>query len=491
MKKQEMRLAKARVRARKRRDKKRRKRISRITILGFLVLCFLISLLLHRSSAIEASKEVEVVLKVADAESIAGEEKPVFSAEAVTEGDEDVVLEEESGYTVASLIDELNRGIGYTLECEGNENREGTYAIKAELTSEITTPLYSEWFGKVKLTIENGKYTVKNKYGEWEDEMFKYWDGAYAKNTFITYQGRDYYFDGKGHKVTGWQEIEGSKYHFDKKGVKQTGWVEQGEDKYYLNEDGIMVNGWLRLDEDKYYFDKEGKMVTGEMKLGVARYVFAEDGKLEFSEGAVDPDKPMIALTFDDGPGKRTMELLEYMEDYNARATFFMLGQNVGKYESTVKKMAEIGCELGNHSYNHPNLANLSAAEVKEQINKTNQLVADASGQSVSVMRPPYGSINDTVKQNVGLPMILWSIDTLDWKTRNVDSTVQEVMNNVKDGDIILLHDIHSETVDAVKKLIPMLQEKGYQLVTVSEMAEARGITMEDGGRYGRFRKVE
>lgn len=491
MKINEIKGMKARVRARKRRDKKKRRTISGIRIWGFVIMCFLVSLLLHRTSALTASDEVEVVLNVKDVEIIQGEEKPVFSAEAVCEGDVSTVLEEDSGYTVASLIDELNRGVGYTLESEGDENREGVYAIKAELTSEITTPLFSEWFGKVRVTVKDGKFVVKNPLGEWDDEQFRYWDGTYATNTFITYQGRQYYLDSKGQKVNGWQEIEGNTYIFSKKGVMKTGWQEIGEDTYFFNDDGIMQIGWIRDGEDKYYFNTEGKMVTGEMKLGVATYQFAEDGKLVSSEGAIDPDKPMIALTFDDGPGKRTMELLEFLEDNKARATFFMLGQNVGKYEDAVKKMAEIGCELGCHSYDHPDLSKLDSAEIKEQINRTNQLISEISGQSVTLMRPPYGAINATVRENVGLPLILWSVDTLDWKTRNSETTVNYVMENVRDGDILLMHDIHSETIDAIKELVPKLLEEGYQLVTVSEMAEARGIIMEKGEKYGRFRPAE
>lgn len=491
MKTKDMKGTKARVRARKKRDKRRRKSISAISIWGFAIVCILVSLLLHRSSVIEENKTIEVVLKVDDVEVIQGAEKPMFSAKALCDGDISTVLETETGYTVESLIEELNRGVGYTLMSEGDETREGAYVIKAELTSEITTPLYTEWFGKVHLTVENGKFIVKNPLGEWDDEQFKYWDGTYAKNAFITYQGRVYYLDETGKKVTGWQEIDGNTYNFSKKGVMKTGWQEIGEDTYYFGEEGIRYIGWLRDGEERYYFDSEGKMVTGEMKLGSATYQFADDGKLVSSEGAVDPDKPMVALTFDDGPGKRTMELLEFLEDNNAKATFFMLGQNVSRYEDTLNKMVETGCELGNHSYNHPDLAKLSAAEIKEQMNKSNQLISELSGQSVTVMRPPYGSINATVKENVGLPMVLWSIDTLDWKTRNADATVSHVMENVQDGDILLMHDIHSETIDAVKKLVPKLQAEGYQLVTVSEMAQARGINMENGVKYGRFRPVE
>ena len=197
----------------------------------------------------------------------------------------------------------------------------------------------------------------------------------------------------------------------------------------------------------------------------------------------------MVALTFDDGPGKRTGELLDALEKYNAHATFFMLGQKVPSYETEVKKMKEIGCELGSHSYDHTNLVSLDSKGVKKQMSDTDNNIKKAVGSGVTVMRPPYGAINDTVRKNVGLPMILWNIDTLDWKTRNAKKTINTVMKNVGDGDIILLHDIHTESVDAAIKLIPKLQKAGYQLVTVSEMAAAKGLELEDGGKYTDFTK--
>ena len=109
------------------------------------------------------------------------------------------------------------------------------------------------------------------------------------------------------------------------------------------------------------------------------------------------------------------------------------------------------------------------------------------TGQGATVVRPPYGSVNDTVKATVGTPMILWSIDTLDWKTQDVQSTVEEVMNNVQDGSIILMHDIYSTSVDAAEILSPQLIEDGYQLVTVHELAAAHGKELNPGVTYGEF----
>ena len=104
-------------------------------------------------------------------------------------------------------------------------------------------------------------------------------------------------------------------------------------------------------------------------------------------------------------------------------------------------------------------------------------------------MRPPYGSVNDKVRANVGMPMIMWTIDTLDWETKNVQSTIDSIMTNVKDGEIVLMHDIHKSTRDASMVLIPRLRREGYQLVTVSELAQYRGYSLEKGKKYNRLRK--
>ena len=197
----------------------------------------------------------------------------------------------------------------------------------------------------------------------------------------------------------------------------------------------------------------------------------------------------MLALTFDDGPGADTDRLLSVLEENNARATFFMVGTRVPQHPETIKRMKEIGCELGNHTADHKNLKKLSDAEIKEAIQSVSDQVAEATdGSPTTVTRPPYGAFDDHVKAAASSPLIMWSVDTLDWKTKNVESTIKSV-NSATDGDIILMHDIHKTSVEAAIKVIPQLVEKGYQLVTVSEMAEARGVKLEDGGVYFSFYK--
>lgn len=201
----------------------------------------------------------------------------------------------------------------------------------------------------------------------------------------------------------------------------------------------------------------------------------------------IDPAAPMVALTFDDGPGKRTGELLDALEEHRAHATFFMLGKSMGAYPNEIKRMKKIGCETASHSYDHPNLSKMDETGIRDQVDRTDQKLSEIIGEGASLIRPPYGAISDTMKASVGMPMILWNIDTLDWKTRNAEATVNTVMESVKDGDIILMHDIHTESVDAAVELIPKLIDAGFQLVTVSEMAAAKGIVLENGKSYTDF----
>ncbi|MBS7009854.1 polysaccharide deacetylase family protein [Anaerostipes sp.] len=205
-------------------------------------------------------------------------------------------------------------------------------------------------------------------------------------------------------------------------------------------------------------------------------------GDFPFLPKRVDPEKKLIAFSFDDGPSrKNTEKILKALEKNNARATFFILGQNAKYYPDLVKKVAESGNEVAGHSWNHPLLTKLGKDGVQKQMNQMNQAIFAATGSNVGLLRPPYGSINRTVKKTVNDPLILWSIDTLDWKTLNADKTSKAILDQAKDGDIILMHDIHSPTAEAVKKVLPKLEKKGFQVCTVSELLEARNITLHPG----------
>lgn len=209
----------------------------------------------------------------------------------------------------------------------------------------------------------------------------------------------------------------------------------------------------------------------------------------------INRNKPMVALTFDDGPGLRTMELLEVLEQYDARATFFLCGTSLLRTNVEVseilKTMDRIGCDIGNHTMNHKQLDLLEKKQIKQEISGVDKIIRKHTGHNAEFIRPPYGAgiHNKKVINTVAGPIIYWSVDTLDWKTRNKKSTIKTVMNNVQDGDIILMHDIHGTSVDAAKEIIPKLIKKGYQLVTVSEMAEVRGVNLKNGKTYFNFKK--
>jgi len=202
----------------------------------------------------------------------------------------------------------------------------------------------------------------------------------------------------------------------------------------------------------------------------------------------IDPSKPMIALTFDDGPmpsvGNRIMDCLA---QYNGRATFFLVGDRVPIYADEVRRMAAEGHEAANHTMNHKYLQKLSAAEIQSQVSRCSDVIESVCGVRPAVMRLPGGSHNAVVLANTNMPMIQWDIDTLDWKTRNAQSTVNAVLGKVKDGDIVLMHELYSQTGDAALQIIPALSEQGYQLVTVSEMAAAKGVNLQAGKLYSSF----
>lgn len=272
----------------------------------------------------------------------------------------------------------------------------------------------------------------------------------------------------------------------DKLTVMTPGWHEDSNGKWYQNPDGTYyINGFADIDGTTYSFDANGYMQTGWVEKGVKDYYFNDDGSYDPSK-----KRPMIALTFDDGPGEYTSELLDCLEENNAHATFFMLGQNVQNYQDDVKRMLELGCEIGNHSWDHANMYELSLDSVVKEFNDADQALIDACGQASTVVRAPYGNANEDIMNAVGKPFFMWSLDSLDWKYKDVDLDYKSIMQDnssvIKDGTIILMHDIHEPSVKAAERIIPELINMGFKLVTVSEMAEAKNVTLQNAS-YNNF----
>lgn len=198
--------------------------------------------------------------------------------------------------------------------------------------------------------------------------------------------------------------------------------------------------------------------------------------------------KKLVALTFDDGPSTETTpNLLDILKNRDVPVTFFMLGGMARSYPEVVKRAKEEGHEIASHTMYHQNLIRIPAAAAEADINEAKVVFKEILGQDVSLTRVPYGNVNDRVRGLIGAPIILWSVDTLDWKIKTTDSIVGITMSQVRDGAIILMHDIHPTSVEAVPRLIDTLRDAGYEFVTVSELAKIKGVNLASGAIYYNF----
>lgn len=200
-----------------------------------------------------------------------------------------------------------------------------------------------------------------------------------------------------------------------------------------------------------------------------------------------------IALTFDDGPtgneGGRTERLLDGLKERNAHATFFLCGYRVKDFNSMMKRYLAEGHEVGNHTMDHRLAHEVSDGDY-EQVSSNNDLIQSYTGQKPTVFRPCGGEYNDSVQasmQKLGMPIILWDVDTLDWKYRDAASVKQHIIDGAQDGAIVLEHDLYETTVEGVLAAIDELQQQGYAFVTVSELAKIKGVTLEAGKVYNGF----
>ena len=186
-------------------------------------------------------------------------------------------------------------------------------------------------------------------------------------------------------------------------------------------------------------------------------------------------NRKVVALTFDDGPNPATTnQALDTLSKYGIKATFFVLGKNVSGNEEILKRMKADGHVIGNHSWSHPILSQLSLDEAKKQITDTEDVLTKVLGSSSKLMRPPYGAITDDIRNSLDLSFIMWDVDSLDWKNKNEASILTEIQREVKNGSIILMHDIHAETVNALPKVIDYLKGQGYDFVTVPDLLDSR-----------------
>lgn len=192
----------------------------------------------------------------------------------------------------------------------------------------------------------------------------------------------------------------------------------------------------------------------------------------------------VIAFTFDDGPSVYSNQMADTLIANDSKATFFELGNRMKYNQDIVKSIYDKGMEVASHTYAHKNLNKLTIEEIDEEINSTNVIFNEITGDNIKYLRPPYGNANDKVKSRTLMPLINWNVDTEDWLSRDSEKVYNHILENVKDGDIVLMHDIYPETLEAVKKVLPVLRERGFKITTVSELASLKGRVLEAGHIY-------
>ncbi len=394
------------------------------------VLAFVSTMVILLASVyVVANKQEYITIKVQDTVMREGEEVPEFHIEVIYEGSGKRIIEKETEYGISGLVEDLMLGNLYALNANEEEYPAGSYPIHLTWDEEEKIMLWDE---TVHIIVEEGMLLVQDAFGYEKEGLFYDWDDELLGNCWIKYEGEN----------------------------------------IYINESGEVNIEPLREGMHVYEFDENGVVVSKEIKP--------------------DPDLPMIAITVDDGPNDQTKKLVKAMEEYGVHFTFFMLGNRINENtQDILKDVLRLGGEIGNHSFDHPSFVTLTDEEIASQLKKTEDRIFKYTETNSTIMRLPYGAVNDKVAEQVNMPIIAWNVDTEDWKTKSKEKTLEALTTNIKDGDILLGHDIYEWTVDAIIEAIPILLDQGFQLVTVSEMAEARGIELKGGVVYNKLRQVE
>lgn len=238
------------------------------------------------------------------------------------------------------------------------------------------------------------------------------------------------------------------------------------------------------FDSNIYSYDLDSFMIDLDSSTISMVYTEVFDYDVVTNKKINNSDK-LIALTFDDGPNYNTNKVLDVLAKYNVKATFFVLGSKVMNNKKILKREYDSGMEIGNHTFNHLLLTKYKENVIKDEIDNTSSVIFEVTGRYPKLLRPSYGAYNNTIKKIGDMPIIIWDIDTLDWKYHNSKRIVSRVINKVKDGDIILMHDIYSATANSLNIIIPELQNRGYTFVTVPELFYYKEITLEKEKVYG------
>lgn len=195
------------------------------------------------------------------------------------------------------------------------------------------------------------------------------------------------------------------------------------------------------------------------------------DDAIAFVSSSMVEEPPRIAITFDDGPSSQcTGRLLDGLKERDVKATFFLIGENAKENPELVKRLDEEGHLIGNHTYHHVEITQVSDEEAKKEILDTNEVITSITGKPVEYMRPPFGLWQHNLEMEIEVLPVMWTIDPLDWTTENVDEIVNKVVTEAEENDIILLHDCYDSSVDAALRIIDILQKKEFEFVTVEQL---------------------
>lgn len=359
--------------------------------------------------------------------------------------------------------------------------------------------------------------------------------------------GSNWRFLVDGNSYTGWlNDTDGKRYFFNSDGIMQTGLVDYENKRYYFDADGILQTGDVVINGKTYHFLEDGSLEGYDVAAAAAakeakaakQQAEATDAQAQTDDAQTPTDdaqaqtdnaqtptdnvqaqtdntqtptpaadtaaddtdttaaadaaqEPLVdaalALTFDDGPSAYTDRLLDCLEANNAKATFFLVGQEVSDYPDTVKRMASLGCELGGHSYTHNEMTTFSADDIIAEVWATNQEIESLTGQATTVMRPPYSAVNDRVLSNAKNPVILSSANLNDKEASDAQTLADAIVAAAADGAILELHDTSEITVAACETAIPRLVGMGYRLSTVHELAQEKGVELVNGATYSSF----
>ena len=198
----------------------------------------------------------------------------------------------------------------------------------------------------------------------------------------------------------------------------------------------------------------------------------------------MDHNERSVYLTFDDGPYDRvTNRIVKVLAKNDSRATFFVVGNRVERYADTMKNAFNKGNQISTHTFDHGDLSKMKKKQIRRELTRAFRVMKKINGEEPTMLRPPYGNVNDKMRRTIKIPMIYWSVDTEDWASRNSKKILKKC-KSISDGDIVLMHDLYPSTAGAVEKLVPKLRKKGFQLVTVEELFYYKGVDAEGGKVY-------